>query len=134
MGLAHSIFRQFSHPRGRLGSLVGYLMAHSNREINGWTVSVLNIGAGDRVLEIGCGPGVGLAEALRRANKGFVAAIDPSEVMIRQASQRNTCYSNNSATGQAKPGITSPPSSVSCSERTTLSRAERKTTTSRVSG
>ena len=40
------------------------------------------------MLEIGCGPGVALADAARRASAGFAAGVDPSAVMVAQARRR----------------------------------------------
>src|SRR6185437_4740247 len=51
-------------------------------------VSLLRVRPADRVLEIGCGPGVAVAE-LARAGAGRVYGIDHSAVMVRQASRRN---------------------------------------------
>lgn len=66
-------------------------MAHrpSNRERNAWAVSLLDVQPTDRVLEIGCGPGVALLELARIAAEGYVCGIDHSEVMLRQAARRN---------------------------------------------
>jgi ubiquinone/menaquinone biosynthesis C-methylase UbiE len=66
-------------------------MAHrgSNRERNRWAVSLLDVRPTDRVLEIGFGPGVAIAEIARRATQGHVYGIDHSEVMVRQAARRN---------------------------------------------
>jgi ubiquinone/menaquinone biosynthesis C-methylase UbiE len=43
----------------------------------------------DRVLEIGCGPGVAVRELARVAAGGYVCGLDHSEVMVRQARKRN---------------------------------------------
>jgi len=62
----------------------------SNRHRNSWVVSVLDVQPGERVLEIGFGPGLAIAELSRRVGEsGQVFGIDHSEVMLRQASGRN---------------------------------------------
>ena len=83
--------RQFGHPRGIAGRMAGWVMAHrrSNRQRNRWAVSLLEVQPTDRVLEIGFGPGVAIAELARRAARGKVYGIDRSEVMVRQAGRRN---------------------------------------------
>jgi ubiquinone/menaquinone biosynthesis C-methylase UbiE len=43
----------------------------------------------DRVLEIGFGPGLAIAELSRRATRGTVYGIDRSDVMLPQATKRN---------------------------------------------
>jgi SAM-dependent methyltransferase len=83
--------QQFGHPRGIAGRLVGWVMAHrgSNRKRNIWAVSLLDVRPTDRVLEVGFGPGVAIAEFARRVTLGQVYGIDRSAVMVRQASRRN---------------------------------------------
>lgn len=61
----------------------------SNRRRNAWAVALLDVQRGDRVLEIGFGPGVAIQELSRRAVDGYVCGIDHSEVMLRQATMRN---------------------------------------------
>jgi SAM-dependent methyltransferase len=79
----------FALPRGWAGALGGRLMARVNRGVNAWLVELLEIGPRDRVLEIGCGPGVGISLAAARAIDGTVVGVDPSPVMLRQARERN---------------------------------------------
>jgi SAM-dependent methyltransferase len=82
---------QFGHPRGIAGQVVGWVMAHrgSNRQRSSWAVSLLDVQPTDRVLEIGFGPGVAIAELAGRAAQGHVYGIDHSEVMVQQAGRRN---------------------------------------------
>ena len=61
----------------------------SNRGRNQWVVSLLDVQPTDRVLEIGFGPGVAVAEVARLAPEGRVYGVDHSEVMTRQARRRN---------------------------------------------
>jgi ubiquinone/menaquinone biosynthesis C-methylase UbiE len=62
----------------------------SNRQRNRWVVSLLDVQPTDRVLEIGFGPGLAVAELSRRVgDAGHVDGIDHSEVMLRQATRRN---------------------------------------------
>lgn len=61
----------------------------SNIERNRWVVSLLDVQPSDRVLEIGFGPGVAIAELSRRAVHGWVCGLDHSPVMVRQATRRN---------------------------------------------
>src|SRR5947209_12812849 len=46
------------------------------------------IAAGQRVLDVGCGPGALTAELVRRLGPDAVAAIDPSESFVAAARQR----------------------------------------------
>ncbi len=86
-----AVVRQFGHPRGIGGRLAGWVMAHrsSNRRRNRWVVCLLDVQPTDRVLEIGFGPGLAIAELSRRATRGTVYGIDHSEVMLQYATKRN---------------------------------------------
>ena len=84
------VIGQAHRPRGAAGRVTAWEMAHrpSNRQRNRWVVALLDVQPADRVLEIGFGPGVAIAE-LVRAGAGHVYGIDHSDVMLRQASRRN---------------------------------------------
>jgi SAM-dependent methyltransferase len=88
--LDRDVIGQAHRPRGAAGRVTAWEMAHrpSNRQRNRWVVSLLDVQPAGRVLEIGFGPGVAIAE-LARAGAGHVYGIDHSEVMLRQASRRN---------------------------------------------
>ncbi len=88
--LDRDVIGQGHHPRGAAGSVTGWVFAHrpSNRQRNGWVVSLLDVQPADQVLEIGFGPGLAVA-GLARAGVGHVYGIDHSGVMLRQASRRN---------------------------------------------
>jgi len=82
---------QFGRPSGFIGSIVGRIMARtaSNHERMYWTLSLLDILPADRVLEIGFGPGFAIQRASVLASRGFVAGVDHSDVMVRQAAKLN---------------------------------------------
>jgi ubiquinone/menaquinone biosynthesis C-methylase UbiE len=81
--------KQFGSPSGFFGKFIGNRMAKGNVYDAQWTVSLLDIQQGNRILEIGFGPGVSTQLASEKASKGFVAGIDHSETMVQAASQRN---------------------------------------------
>jgi SAM-dependent methyltransferase len=93
--LFHTIRRflraQFGRPTGFWGNIAGKIMARapSNQERIQWTIALLDIKPDDRILEIGFGPGVAIELASKIASEGFIAGVDHSEVMVRQASRRN---------------------------------------------
>src|SRR4051794_40715799 len=82
-----SLALHFGHPDGVLGRVAGTIMALENRAVNRLVVEHLALGSEDVVLELGCGPGTGLAEAARRGDR--VIGVDPSLVMVKQARRRN---------------------------------------------
>ena len=91
MSLVEKVVAQFAQPTGFWGNIAGFIMAHrpSNLERNAWAISLLNLQPSDRVLEIGFGPGVAIQKMSEMAPHGIIWGIDHSEVMFRQASNRN---------------------------------------------
>lgn len=81
---------QFAHPEGWAGRFVGMILALKNRQRNAWTISMLDIQPDDQVLEIGFGPGQAIQEVAKLTPSGLVAGIDLSDVMVEQASKRNS--------------------------------------------
>jgi SAM-dependent methyltransferase len=90
-GLHHGGIAQFHQPTGAVGHVAGWVMGRrsSNVARNRWAVRLLDVQPTDRVIELGCGPGVAIAALASRATRGLVVGVDHSQVMIRQASRRN---------------------------------------------
>ena len=88
--LDRDVIGQAHHPRGAAGRVTAWEMAHrpSNRQRSRWAVALLDVRPADRILEIGFGPGIAIAE-LARAGAGHAYGVDHSAVMLRQASKRN---------------------------------------------
>ena len=82
------LFQQFARPSGWLGRIAGSLMAKGTDD-DRWLVDLLEVQPDDRVLEVGFGPGVAIELIAARATRGLVAGVDPSDVMVRQATKRN---------------------------------------------
>lgn len=83
------LLEQFSHPKGFLGRLAGKWMAMENVDLNDWALSFLDIDPNHRVLELGFGPGAAMGKVARIAVNGFVAGIDLSDEMVKEARGRN---------------------------------------------
>jgi ubiquinone/menaquinone biosynthesis C-methylase UbiE len=81
------LLRTFGRPQGALGRLGGIIMARMNEECGAWVTELLEIGPNESVLEVGFGPGVVIQRLSNLA--GYVAGIDPSQEMVRQAGARN---------------------------------------------
>src|SRR5262245_63328925 len=86
---ASSLTSQFSCPTGLLGVVVGRLMAVKNAKMNEFAVEMLDIQPDDQALEIGFGHGRTIRMIAERAKAGFVAGVDLSDVMVRQAAKYN---------------------------------------------
>jgi SAM-dependent methyltransferase len=89
--IRRKLFESFAHPRGLWGWLAGQVMARktANVERGKWALAELEPGPDGCVLELGYGPGLSLAEACRRVERGRVIGVDESLVMLRQARRRN---------------------------------------------
>jgi SAM-dependent methyltransferase len=87
----HGGLAQFHHPTGGVGHVAGWIMGRrsSNVARNRWAVQLLDVRPTDRVIELGCGPGVAIAALAARATRGLVVGVDHSQVMIGQARRRN---------------------------------------------
>jgi ubiquinone/menaquinone biosynthesis C-methylase UbiE len=66
-------------PRGPLGCVALAAMAMKNGGQNRAAIEALKLKAGEAVIELGCGPGMGVRAALRQVGpSGFVAGVDQS--------------------------------------------------------
>lgn len=79
----------FLRPRGLPGRIGGWIMTRTSNHLPGEAVAALQLGEAERVIEVGCGPGLGLAEAAKVVSHGLVVGVDPSRVMREQAARRN---------------------------------------------
>jgi ubiquinone/menaquinone biosynthesis C-methylase UbiE len=81
--------RQYRLPEGALGRDVGVEMARDHLPENHWTVALLDARAGDRLLEIGFGPGTAVEALLDVVTDGRIDGVDHSELMVSEATRRN---------------------------------------------
>jgi SAM-dependent methyltransferase len=83
------IAEQARHARGFLGRLIAFIMARETWLQNLRATDALDVAASDHVLDVGCGPGRSLAALAQRASSGHVAGVDPSDLMVEIAVNRN---------------------------------------------
>jgi SAM-dependent methyltransferase len=83
------LMRTFGRPEGVPGRLGGIIMARTNQKCAAWVVELLDIQPDDKVLEAGCGPGVGIELLTKLAFAGYIAGVDISVEMVEQAKARN---------------------------------------------
>jgi trans-aconitate methyltransferase len=84
--------RQFGHPSGLLGVVVGRGMARGNAGFSRWVVHQARAHHGDmagRVAELGPGPGIGLEALLAEFPDAQVWGVDVSSLMLSQSKKRN---------------------------------------------
>ena len=80
---------QFGEPRGARGWLAAQVVARLTGAANRWMVDRLEVGPDDRVLDVGCGPGLAVAYAAEGRGAARVAGVDASALMVGQARRRN---------------------------------------------
>ncbi|KAA3616209.1 MAG: methyltransferase domain-containing protein [Calditrichaeota bacterium] len=81
--------KQFYKPEGLLGRVAIDFMAVANKPVYNWAVNFLELKNTDHVLEIGFGHGVYVKKIAEKVADGFVAGVDISADMVRQASLLN---------------------------------------------
>ncbi len=79
----------FRRPTGRVGWLLGRIMALQHRSLTLWTIDQMGVQTDDQILDVGCGGGMAIGLLARRASEGLVAGLDYSPEMVRQATARN---------------------------------------------
>jgi ubiquinone/menaquinone biosynthesis C-methylase UbiE len=76
-------------PKGLVGRIIAERMVCQHQKETQWAVSLLEIKATDRVLEIGFGAGKAIEHIASLTTTGYVAGIDLSPTMVQVASRRN---------------------------------------------
>jgi SAM-dependent methyltransferase len=74
---------------GLLPEVVARAAACSGESVARAVFELLELAPADAALELGCGSGRLLSAVAARLRQGFVAGIDPSELMVRHARARN---------------------------------------------
>jgi SAM-dependent methyltransferase len=82
------IARQSRCPTGLLGRLIGRVMERETAEVNDAALTLLDLEAHDRVLEVGFGHGRTIERAAAVLEHGVAAGIDCSAEMTRMAVRR----------------------------------------------
>ena len=83
------IDRQHRYPTGFVGQIIGERMVRQHAPETAWSIALLGLQPTDRVLEIGCGAGRGIALALKHGLNRQMIGVDLSATMIQSAIRRN---------------------------------------------
>jgi cyclopropane fatty-acyl-phospholipid synthase-like methyltransferase len=80
---------QLRRPSGFMGRLVSKMMEMRNKESYKEMIKALDIQSGDKIFEIGYGPGLGINLIANNTVDCTISGIDFSELMYREATKRN---------------------------------------------
>lgn len=83
---------QLRKPSGTLGRFVAKMMDTRNREFYVKIINDLELKSGDKIYEIGYGPGLGINLIAGNKVDCTISGIDFSELMYRGATKRNQKY------------------------------------------
>ena len=78
-------------------------MGLHSRQLAPQLVDLARLTPGDRVLDVGCGPGALITVLVERVGAGSVAAVDPSEPFVAAARSRHPGIDVRRATAEALP-------------------------------
>jgi cyclopropane fatty-acyl-phospholipid synthase-like methyltransferase len=87
--MLRALGKQLRLPSGLFGRLVSIMMDMRNREFYEKIIKDLDLKSGDRIYEIGYGPGLGIHLIVNSITDCSIDGIDFSELMYRQATKRN---------------------------------------------
>lgn len=89
-----TIARQLEKPTGFFGKIVSKGMDRRNRKFYQRMIAELDIKKGNKVFEIGYGPGLGINLIAKSQPDCLIDGIDFSELMVRMATKRNQEFIN----------------------------------------
>ncbi|MBT2636728.1 class I SAM-dependent methyltransferase [Bacillus sp. ISL-39] len=80
---------QYKTPRGIIGAYIGEKMVRQHKTETNWSLELMNIQKGDRLLELGCGAGYAIKLIFERNLAEEIVGLDISPTIIRSARIRN---------------------------------------------
>ena len=88
-GLGSRLLNQCRKPAGWLGRLNLWRMDRHHSELTNWGLKHALIGAGDTILDVGCGGGRAITKMAAIASEGRIYGIDYSEESVAAARRNN---------------------------------------------
>jgi arsenite methyltransferase len=89
MALPGFVLDQLGHPHGRLAALTGFVLNRANAKAIRQAIALLDLRAGQRIVEVGFGGGYSLPLLLRGVGpEGHVTALELSDELLARAKRR----------------------------------------------
>jgi ubiquinone/menaquinone biosynthesis C-methylase UbiE len=79
----------YKTPRGIIGAYIGEKMVRQHKTETNWSIELMNIQQGDRILELGCGAGYAIKLIFEKHLAEEIVGLDISSTIIRSARIRN---------------------------------------------
>lgn len=79
----------YKTPKGIIGTYIGEKMVRQHKTETNWSLELLNIQHGDRILELGCGAGYAIKLILEKNLAEEIVGLDISPTILRSARIRN---------------------------------------------
>lgn len=83
------INQHYKTPKGIIGTYIGEKMVRQHKTETNWTLELMNVQKGDRILELGCGAGYAIKLLLEKDLTQEMVGLDISPTIIRSAQFRN---------------------------------------------
>lgn len=83
------IDRHYKTPKGIIGTYIGEKMVRQHKVETNWSIELMNVQQGDKILELGCGAGYAVKLILGEGLAEEIVGLDISPTMIRSAGIRN---------------------------------------------
>jgi len=83
------IDRHYQTPKGLIGTYIGEKMVRQHKVETNWSLELMNVQKGDRILELGCGAGYATRLISEMGLAEEIVGLDISPTMIRSARVRN---------------------------------------------
>jgi ubiquinone/menaquinone biosynthesis C-methylase UbiE len=83
------IDRHYKTPKGIIGTYIGEKMVRQHKTETNWSLEIMNIQKGDRILELGCGAGYAIKLISEKDLAEEIVGLDISPTIIRSARIRN---------------------------------------------
>jgi ubiquinone/menaquinone biosynthesis C-methylase UbiE len=79
----------YKTPNGIIGTYIGEKMVRQHKTETNWSLELMNIQQGDRILELGCGAGYAIKLIFEKNLAEEIVGLDISPTIIRSARIRN---------------------------------------------